>query len=143
LAYQPLAMIAQMPDLQGSVIELRGREHVQALSQRSPRDRQRVDRVGLPRLSRASPGTRHQLRRDPDDSLAPRQQKPLQATGHVPTVLDRPHPLGAEITRPCENRVLPGTSRLDRARLDRRTGPRTDRRARMRALVRVHPNHDH
>ena len=47
----------------------------------------------LPALARGAPGAGHVLRRDADDPLAASDQEPLERAGHVPAVLDRPHPL--------------------------------------------------
>ena len=40
--------------------------------------------------------------RDAHDPLAAGDQEPLERAGHVPAVLDRPHPLGVERSRPSQ-----------------------------------------
>ena len=47
----------------------------------------------LPRSRAELARAGHQLRRHPHNPLATREQKALQRPGHVPAVLDRPHPL--------------------------------------------------
>jgi hypothetical protein len=68
-----------------------------------------------------------QVRRDPQDPFAARDQKPLQRPGHVPAVLERPHALAVEPTRPLQQRTEPAGPDRDRLLADQLAGPRRDR----------------
>jgi hypothetical protein len=93
LAHEPVAMVDELADLQRLLIELRDGELLEALSERGAGDRQRVGGIGFPRLAGAVARPGRQFGRDSEDPLAAAEQEPLQAPGHVPAVLDRPHPL--------------------------------------------------
>ena len=58
LADQPLAVIDEQPQVELGAVQLRGRQRIQALAQRRPGDRDRVDAVGLPALASAAPRRR-------------------------------------------------------------------------------------
>jgi hypothetical protein len=62
----------------------------QGLAQRSPRDGERVDQVRLAAHPATPPLRCGQPRRHPDQALPLTLQPPLQAAGHMPTVLQRP-----------------------------------------------------
>jgi hypothetical protein len=86
-----LAMVEQQPDLARAALEQR--DWQLGLAQRSPRDRERVDRVRLAPLTSAAAGAGHQLRRHPHDPLARSEQEALGRARHVPAVLERSQPL--------------------------------------------------
>jgi hypothetical protein len=48
-----------------------------------------------------------QPRRDPDHPIAAGEQRALQAAGHVPAVLERPHALGVELAGEAERFECP------------------------------------
>ena len=141
LSDQVHAVISQPPHLQDLLIEAGGRQAC-ALAQRQPRDRQRVDRVGLAPLPAAAPLPGHQLRRHEHDLLSGRQQFPDQAAGHMPHVLHRPQPPRGQLPGPGDQLPVPVPPcphcalRLLAAQLisrDRGVG----------LLVRVHPDYHH
>jgi hypothetical protein len=87
----------------------------------------------------ARPG--HQLSRHPLQGLTSPQQIGFQAAGHLPTVLHRETPL-RPLPRPAQR--LSVTLRSRRHCLHRQLAAQLiDRHQRMRALVRVDPNHHH
>ena len=95
-------MQCEQPDLELSAGEPRGRQRVDSLSERRPCDREGVDRVGLPALADPAAGVGHQPWGEAHDRLAAIDQEPLQRPGHVPDVLDHPHPLEIELARPLQ-----------------------------------------
>ena len=108
LADQPLAVIDQQPQIELGPVQLRGRQRVQALAQRRPRDRDRVDAVGLPALASARAATSAiSCVVHAHHALAALDQKPLERARDVPAVLQRPHPLAAEAARPDQQRGEP------------------------------------
>ena len=139
---QPLPMHAQQADLELDAGQLRDGQCVGAFPQRGPGDGQRVDRIGLATLAHAAASPGHQRWRQPQHPLAVIDQEPLKRPGHVPAVLDHPHPLGAERTPPRQQLPEPIG--------DRPLGPisqpmthRIDRHGRMRLLVRIDPDRHH
>ena len=113
LADQPLAVIDQQPQIEFGALELRRRQRIQAFAQRRPRDRERVDAVGLTALARAATRVGHQLGRHAHDALAALDQKPLEGARDVSAVLQRPHPSPPESARPDEQRGEPLGADLD------------------------------
>jgi hypothetical protein len=93
LSNEMLAMIAKQADLHCRPIQIRGRESLDAVLDDCSGDRQRVDLIGLARLTLTAPRSAHHLRWNPDDALTRRDQRLLQATRDMPAVLDRPHPI--------------------------------------------------
>jgi hypothetical protein len=106
-------------------------------------DRERVDLIGLPRLALPAPGGAHPVRRDAHDPLAGCQQRLLEPARDLPAVLDRPHPLLIEPARPFDPSQVSRLVRVDLTSAADLARPLVDRRERMRALVRVRPDHDH
>jgi len=136
-------VINQQPDVEFDPGELRERQRIQALTDRSARDRDCVDRIGLARLARRIPRPGGQLGSDAHDSLAPGEQEPLERPGDVPAVLKRPDPLARQPARPAQQilkRTTPGAHRVVR---EHPAGRLLQRRDRVRRLVRVRPDHDH
>ena len=107
------------------------------------RDRDRIDLIALAALAAGAPGPGHQPRRDANDTLATRDQEPLQRARDMPAVLQRPHPLAIEAARPDHQRREPAGTDRDRLVAEHLAGRRVDRRDRVRALVGVRPEHDH
>ena len=106
---QPLAVIAELADLPrrsdrdgrpGACRCLHGSRPA-----RSPARRSGSDLPGSRTPRRAAPVSR---RRDPDHPFAARDQEPLQAPGHVPAVLDCPHPCLVTLARPGQHAAQPG-----------------------------------
>jgi hypothetical protein len=78
LADQPLAMVDEQPQIELGPFQLRRRQSIEALAQRRPGDRDRVDAVGLPAPASAPARGGHQLRSDAQHPLATADQKPLK-----------------------------------------------------------------
>ena len=140
---QVLAVVDQQANIERRAVQVRSGELVESFLERGARDAERVDRVGLAAIARGAAGARHVLGRDPHDPLAAGDQEPLERAGHVPAVLDRPHPLGVERARPAQQLAEAGVACRHRQLPPRGGGQRVDRPAGMRALVRVRPDHDH
>ncbi len=140
---QPLAMIAEATDLQRRVVQIRGRERVDAFADRDPRDGQRVDLIRLARLAPAAPSGAGQPGRDAHDPLAAGDQEPLQASGDMPAVLNRPHAGLIEGACPGQHGAQPGLACRHGPHRDPPAGELGHRRAGMRALVRIDADHDH
>ena len=83
------------------------------------------------------------MRRDPHDPLAGRDQRLLEPLGDVPAVLDRPHTIVIQVTRPADRGQMSGIVSCDLAVAAHLAGAVVDRRQRVRPLVRVRPDHDH
>ncbi len=137
------AMIEQQADLHRLPVQVRDRELLDPVLDDGPGDRERVDLVGLARLALTLAGRAHPLRRDTHDPLAGRQQRLLQASGHVPTVLDRPHAIVIEASGPANRGQMPGIVSLDLTTAAHPAGSLVDRRQRVRSLVGVRSDHDH
>jgi hypothetical protein len=140
--HKPLTMQRQQPDLELGAGKPGGRERVDALPQRGACDRERVDRIGLPALPDPLAGLCHQPGWEPDNRLAAIDQEPLQPAGHVPDVLDHPHPLAVELARPLQQLTEPLTSCTDRPLGDLHA-ERVNRDPRVRLLVRIDPDRQH
>ncbi len=143
LGDEVVAVIEQQADLHCLLVQIRGREAVGPVLDDRAGDRERVDLVRLPRLTLPAPGGAHPLGCDAHDPFAGGQQRLLQPAGDLPAILDRPHPLIIEPARPFDRGQVP---RLVRVNLTSATDPAralVDSRERMRALVRVRPDHDH
>jgi hypothetical protein len=114
LADQPLAMVNKQPHIELGAPKLRRRQRIQALAQRRSRDRDRVDAVGLPAPASAATRVGHQLRRHAHYALAAFDQKPLLGARDVAAILQRPHPFGAQLARPHDERGETLGADLDR-----------------------------
>ena len=97
-----LAVVDQQANVERHAVQVRSREVLDPLLQGGPGDAERVDRIGLAALPCRAPSARHVLRRDAHHPLPAREQEPLERAGDVPAVLDRPHPLAVERSRPHE-----------------------------------------
>jgi hypothetical protein len=84
-------------------------------AQRGPRHRQRVDRIRLARGPDRGPSGGHQPGRHAHDPLTNREQVPLQATRHVPAVLNGPDPLVGNCASPRDQLQVLWGARLDGA----------------------------
>jgi hypothetical protein len=140
---QSLAVIDQQPQIELDAGQLGGRQVLDAFAQRCPGDGQRVDAIGLAALAASASRLAHQLGRDAEDALAVADQEPLQRAGHVPAVLQRPDSLVVECASPVEQLQEPLVADPDRCVVDEFARGRGDRRDRVRALVRVRPEHHH
>jgi hypothetical protein len=136
-------LIEQQTDLQRPLVQPRARQPLDALTQHDASDRGGVDRIGLAALAPAATRARHQPRRHPHRALTAGHQRAFQAPGHMPTVLDRPHPLATQPTRPPKCLLGSGHRRGDRQRAAQRAAHHVDRGEPMTALVWVRPDHDH
>ena len=114
LTDEPFAVIDQQPQVELGPFQVRGRQRVQAFAQRRAGDGDRVDAVGLAALARRRAARGHQRAVDPQNTFSALDQKPLQGARHMPAVLQRPHPLGAQPSRPAAT-----TRRTHGADLDR------------------------
>jgi hypothetical protein len=136
-------MIHQQPHVAFRADELGDRQRPESYTDRGARDRDRVDRIGLPALTGRPARAGHQLRRHPQDPLTARQQKALQRPGDMPTVLDRPDALVLEAARPHHQLIEGAPPAPHRPVSDRAARECVDRGERVRALVGVRPDHDH
>jgi hypothetical protein len=136
-------MVDQQPDIELGARQLRDRQHVEALAQRRPGDRDRIDDIGFAALTRRSARAGHQFRRHTHDLLAAAKQEALQRPGDVSAVLDRPDTLCAQAARPHEQVIERAALGLDRAVGERPAGRDVDRAEGVRVLVGVRPDHDH
>ena len=107
-------MIDEQPHVELGPGQPRDRQRLEALAQRGAGDRDRIDDIGLAALARRLARAGHQLRRHPHDALAAREQEPLQRAGHVPAVLDRPHPLATNAARPAQQIIKRAALRANR-----------------------------
>ena len=80
-------MSDEQPQIEFGTLQLRRRQGIQAFAQRRPRDRDRVDAVGLPAPASAPPRVGHQLARHTHDALAALDQKALEGARDVAAVL--------------------------------------------------------
>ena len=83
------------------------------------------------------------MRRHPDHPLAGGEQRLLKPPRDVAAVLDRPHSLLVQPARPAHRGQVSRLLGLDLALAADPARALVDRRQRVRALVRVHPDHDH
>ena len=101
--------------------------------------------IGLAALARATCARRPSASAPPARPARPRaSRKRSSAPGHVPAVLDRPHPLAVERRAPTAAgpRTTAACARTVRSAATRPVAG-IDRRQRVRDLVRVRPDHDH
>jgi hypothetical protein len=108
------------------------------LAERSARDRQGVDRIGLAAAATAATLRSGQPRRHPDEALALLKQRLFETPCDVPAILDRPRPLSIQLPRPGRH--------LIRARAVPLTEPAAelvDGDRRQRVIVYVQTNNDH
>ena len=143
LPHQILSMVAEKPDLHRVLIERRGGKALHAVLDHGAGDGERIDLVRLARHALPAAGGAHPVRRHAHDPLAGRDQGLLEPPRDMPTVLNRPHPLVVQPARPTHRRQMPLLVGLDLAGAAPPAGPRVDGRQRVRALVRVRPDHDH
>ena len=127
------SVIAEETDLHRPLNQIRDREPLDTVTYDRSRDRERIDLVRLPRLALALPGATHPTRRHPDDPLTDGQQRPLKAPGHMPAIVDRPHPVLIHATSPPNRRQMPRIISLDLPASAHPAGPHIHRRQRMRA----------
>ena len=111
LVDEVVAMVDQQLHLAVALLVGAGPTQVR-LPQRRPRDRERVDRVRLAARPSRPPLRDGQLRRHPHQVLADAEQLPLEPTGELAAVLDRPQPLPAERRCPAEQLVASDLDRL-------------------------------
>ena len=97
----------------------------QRLLQRRPRNRERVDPVGLTTHPAAPALRRGQPWRHPHQPLALTDQRLLEGARHMPAILDSPQPLHVGQSRPHQQaHIRPGRSRRrTRGRARRRRPP--------------------
>ncbi len=138
-----LAVVEQEPQLQGPLVEVGAGKGLGTLSERRPGDGQRIDRVRLAPRAFPPAALAHQLRRHPDHALARGNQEPLEGTGDVAAVLDRPDPFGVEASPPGEELAKPRLPGCGRQLAGELTGARKHGAAGMGSLVGVRSDHDH
>jgi hypothetical protein len=140
LGDQVVAVVDQQPDLPGGPVHPGGGQL--RFPQRRPRHRQRVDRIGLAVGAGGGTGVGHELGWDPHDLLAGAEQVPLQPSGQVPAVFDRPAPLGAEPRHPHQQVQMVGRGGADGA-FPQLAAALVDGDDRVGALVGVDPQDHH
>ena len=96
----------------------------------------------FPRVLRASTRAGHQLRRQAHDGLAAVDQEPLQRSGDVADVLDRPHPLVVERSSPFQQLPVAGRPGRRGQVLDLHA-EFVDRRGGVGLLVRINSDRHH
>jgi hypothetical protein len=96
LANEILAVIAKEPDLHCLVIQIRGRETLNAVPDDGSGDRESVDLIGLARLTLPTPRSTHHPWGHADDALTRSDQSLLEAARDMPAVLNRPHAIVVE-----------------------------------------------
>jgi hypothetical protein len=143
LGHEVLAVIGQQADLHRGLVEVGGGEALRPVPDHGAGDRERVDLVRLARLALAPPGGAHPVRCHPHDPLPGPGQRRFEPARNVPAVLDRPHPLIIQPARPAHRSQIPRLLGPDLASAALPARPRIDGRQRVRALVRVRPDHDH
>ncbi len=136
-------MIAEQPDLNCVLVEVGGREPPDALPKHRTSDSSRVDLVGLAGLTFAATRDSHQLRRDPDHSLARGNQRLLEVVGKVATILYRPHQLLAQRSCPPQSVEMALLLRRDFPLAQQLARRRVDGRECVGALVYIRSDHDH
>ena len=136
-------MIGEQPDLHRPRVQVRGLELLDAVPDDRPRDRDRIALIRLAALALPLARGSHQLRRHAHDPLARRHQRLLQPGGHMPAVLDRPHPILIQRAPPANRHQMPALVCLDPPAAANTARSRVDRGERMVALVRIHADHDH
>jgi hypothetical protein len=138
-----IAIVTEHADLDRVLVAERLREALDPVTHHGQRHCARVDRIRLSRMPRDPPRLAGHRGRDPDHPLAGSDQRRFQARGHVPAVLDRPHPFLLQTTG--EPQSLKRSSVAGRDRQLPAYGPRlpVHRDQHVVALVSVCPNHDH
>ena len=136
-------MVDQQPNVELRSGRLGCRQRLDALGERGASDRDRIDAIGLAALAARAPRVGHQPRRQPNHPLAASDQKPLERARHVPAVLQRPNPIGAETARPSHHLVKPASADRRGLVVEHFARRRGDRGDRVRALVHVRTEHDH
>ena len=140
---QALAVVDEQPDVELDPRRAWRQAARPAFLDRSARDRDRVDHIGLAALTPRVACAGGQLRWDAHDPLAAGKQEPLECARDVAAVLERPHALAAESTRPPQQVLKRAALRAHREVRKHPSGRLIERRDRMRGLVCVRPNHDH
>src|SRR5438067_1705321 len=126
----------QLQLAQPRLLEPRRVQH--RLSKGGSSDGERLDQVRLA-AHPAAPALRSgKPRRHPDETLPMPLQRPLQTTGHMPTVLQRPPAPPTNPLRPGDQ--LGGIARLQAIELATNL---VHGDSRQRVLGHVHPDHDH
>jgi hypothetical protein len=105
--HEPFAVIDQQPDVELDAGQLGDRQPLHALAQGRAGDGQRVDAVGLTAITAGAALAGHQPGRHANDALAADEQEPLEGTGHMATVLQRPHPTVAQPPGPLQPAANP------------------------------------
>jgi len=114
------------------------------LADRGPGDVHRIERVALAARPGVLTGQCHQLWGHPDDRLRGGGQRPLQAVGELPAVLDRELDLPAELRQhPPQQLPMTGVNRAEGPIPAELTAGRINRNRAMGVLVDVDPNCDH
>ena len=93
-------VVKQKANLERGPVQMCARQPLDALLQRGAGHREGVDRVGLAALARRLARAGHVLGRDPNYPLTASYQETLKPARNVAAILDRPHPLGVQATRP-------------------------------------------
>jgi hypothetical protein len=137
------AMIEQQTNLHRPLVQIRDRELLDPVLDDRAGDRERVDLVRLARLALPLPRRAHPMRRHPDDPLAGGQQRLLKPARDMPAILERPHPILIQTPSPTDRREMPRIVSFDLPAPANPARSFVDRRERVRALVRVRPDHDH
>lgn len=140
---QVVAVVEQQADLECPLVEVRRRQPLDALPERGPSDRERVNQVGLPARPRAATRARHQLRRDAHHPLATSDKEPLEPARHVTTLLDSPNPLAAKRTPPRQRPLKPAGRRLHGLAATQLARSGVHRPKSEARLVWVRTDHDH
>jgi len=140
---ESLAVVDQQPQVELRAGQRRRRQCVDSRGQRRPGDGDRVDLVALATLAARAPRAGHQPRRDPNHALTARDQEPLQRTGHMAAILQRPDPFTGQAARPDQQRREATNSDSDRFVTKQLADRALDSGDRVRTLVAVRPEHDH
>jgi len=122
---------------------VRYRERPDAVLDDRAGDRQCIDLIRFTGLPLVATGFPHPVRSDTHDLFPSCEQRLLKPTRNRPTVLDRPHPLLIQATSPLDRGKMPSFLGLDLPLSAHSARSLVDRRQRVRALVRVRPDHDH
>ena len=77
LSDEIVAVIADQPDLHRLLVEIRGRETINTVLDDRSGDRDRIDLIGLPRLTFPASGSTHSMRRDSHHPLSGSDQRLL------------------------------------------------------------------
>ena len=83
------------------------------------------------------------MRRHTNDALTCGDKALLKAPRDVPAILDRPHALVIQVTRPAQRVDVPALVGVNLAGATYAPGAIVDSRKRVCVLVRVRPDHDH